>query len=85
MCSGISNHTWPTLKDSAERDNDLLRLNNNPKRKSYNLFNNHCGTFGFDVINQDPNINLPTIHKKKALYSAAFFFEKYLNNNIDLL
>ena len=62
MCSGISNHTWPTLKDSAERDYELLRLNNNPKRKSYNLFNNHCGTFGFDVINQDPNINLPTLN-----------------------
>ncbi|WP_052354048.1 RHS repeat domain-containing protein [Flectobacillus major] len=33
-----------------------VKEKDDPKRKSYNLANNNCGTFACDVLNQDPNV-----------------------------
>ena len=35
---------------------DKVKEKDDPKRKSYNLANNNCGTFACDVLNQDPDV-----------------------------
>ncbi len=34
----------------------MLKENSNSERKSYSLSNNNCGTFAYDVLNQDPDV-----------------------------
>jgi hypothetical protein len=42
---------------------EKMAENSDPDRESYSLRNNNCGTFGCDVVNQDPNVakNSPSI------------------------
>lgn len=36
---------------------DLLNQSDDPDREPYNILNNNCGTFGCDVLDQDPNVS----------------------------
>ena len=50
----IKSDDFDAMKDYAE---GIMKKNNNSDRKPYNIFNNNCGTFACDVLNQDTDIN----------------------------
>ena len=53
------------ISDKFKEMNDYakskLKENSNPDRKPYSLFDNNCGTFAADVINQDETVDQPWI------------------------
>jgi hypothetical protein len=49
----IESDNFETMQSYAE---GKIKENKNPDRKPYSLTNNNCGTFGCDVLNQDPNV-----------------------------
>ena len=60
----IESDNFEAMNNYAEQK---VKEKDNPKRKSYNLANNNCGTFACDVLNQDPNVKdqAPSIYDPK--------------------
>jgi RHS repeat-associated protein len=49
----IESDNFDVMKSYAE---SKIQENSNPDRKPYSLTSNNCGTFGCDVLSQDPNV-----------------------------
>lgn len=49
----IKSDDFDAMKNYAE---DIMRQNNDPDREPYSITGNNCGTFGCDVLNQDPEV-----------------------------
>jgi len=56
----VKSNDFDAMNDFAQK---LLSQNSDPDRKPYSITSNNCGTFGCDVLNQDPDVaaNSPSI------------------------
>ncbi len=60
-----------------------LKENNDPKRKPYSITGNNCGTFAADVVNQDKDLDSPTIVDPRPVSIVGEFQDNFTPVHFD--